>query len=266
MGEDSLLVAAWARGPLLRSAPVDCAPLTVPFCDLQGVGTSKGGAFAGRRRLLLPQEPRWALCGRQDAAPPLQLPSKAWLAVGDMGAAYAAPASLHPFTLDGIMFSSLPRCAKGGRPPGAPPPGQRPGVVQPEYGGGAAGDCLLGGAALCELRTGGLWEPTEGAWLPGVRSRNGKRGTGESMRAKSATPRSGVSLLAELLPLATRGETAKALTVGGTGGGKRELANHEEARISSKLGRDLGSVRRMLATRSLDWSETRTVSGKLYSL
>jgi len=101
------------------------------------------------------------------------------------------------------------------------------------------------------------------ATLLGDRSRSGKRGTGESMRAKSAAPRSGVSLLAELLP--TRGVMLKALTVVGMGGGRRWAPwNQGEAMISSKLSRECGSVRRMLWIRSLACSDTFTVSGKLY--
>jgi hypothetical protein len=54
--------------------------------------------------------------------------------------------------------------------------------------------------------------------------------------------------------------------VTGIGGGNLEVWNQGEAKISSKLGRDLGSVRRIAAMRSLAGSDKRTVSGKLYWL
>mmetsp|Transcript_50956 Transcript_50956/g.91770 ORF Transcript_50956/g.91770 Transcript_50956/m.91770 type:complete len:85 (+) Transcript_50956:1921-2175(+) len=84
------------------------------------------------------------------------------------------------------------------------------------------------------------------------------------MRAKSAAPRSGVSLRADALPCGTRGDTEAELTVTGIAGGSFDVWNQEEARISSRLGRDLGSVRRMQEIRSLACCDIRTVSGKVY--
>lgn len=87
------------------------------------------------------------------------------------------------------------------------------------------------------------------------------------MRAKSAAPRSGVSLRAEAVPWGTRGETELELIVTGMDGGNLvDDWNQEELRISSKLGRDLGSVRKILEIRSLACCETLTVSGKVYWL
>jgi len=84
------------------------------------------------------------------------------------------------------------------------------------------------------------------------------------MRAKSAAPRSGVSLRAEELPWGTRGDTELELTVTGSGGGILDVWNQAEFRMSSMLGRCLGSVFKMEEMRSWASREIRTDSGKVY--
>jgi hypothetical protein len=85
------------------------------------------------------------------------------------------------------------------------------------------------------------------------------------MRAKSASPRSGVSLLAEAPPSLGEGPQCwSILGGGGAAGGSLEPLNQVEERIFSKLGRVFGSVRRMEEIRSFAGSDIWTLSGKAY--
>ncbi len=99
------------------------------FCADRDAGAELGDPTC--RRALLPDDVRLALCVRQGAA---GIPSWTWFITGDNGVLmhFSPPTQPPPHALFmGTMFSSFPLSTNGGRPPGRPPEGCRPGVVGP---------------------------------------------------------------------------------------------------------------------------------------
>lgn len=212
-------------------------------------------------------------------------PAKAVVIVGVLGVAErgTAVALGVPRPLQGSSFSSFPLRAVGGRPAGKAP-GRSAGwslarAASKRHGDDSTratidftGTCVGGGFPRNDVAE-ALGD--RGAWrlvvldsirfALGDRSRSGQRGAGLSIRAKSASPRSGVSLLAEAPPGLGEGPECWSILGGGAGGSLEEL-NQVEERIFSRLGRDFGSVRRMVAISSLAGPEIWTLSGNAYWL